>query len=76
MKWVNHMEVLLNILHSHIFRRFVMAPLAVIGFYQILRGVATIIEKDISEQDWIDGWILVVYIAATVLGCICLVVAL
>ena len=70
------MEVLFSIIESPAFRKWVLSPLAVVGFYQILRGVATIIEKDISEQDWIDGWILVVYIAATVLGCICLVVAL
>ena len=70
------MEVLFSIIESPAFRKWVLSPLAVVGIYQILRGVATIIEKDISEQDWIDGWILVVYIAATVLGCICLVVAL
>ena len=70
------MEVLFSIIESPAFRKWVLSPLAVVGFYQILRGIATIIEKDISEQDWIDGWILVVYIAATVLGCICLVVAL
>ena len=70
------MEVLLNILHNPIFRRFVIAPLAVIGFYQIFRGVTTILEKDISEKDWLRGWMVIVYVGITVLGCLCLIVAL
>ena len=70
------MEFLLNILHSPIFRRFVMAPLAVIGFYQIFRGVTAIVEKDLSEKDWLSGWMVIGYLVLTVLGCLCLIVAI
>jgi hypothetical protein len=70
------MEVLLNILHSPIFRRFVISPLAVIGFYQIFRGVIAIVEKDLSEKDWMRGWVVIVYVGITVLGCLCLIVAI
>ena len=69
------MEVFFSLINSSVFRKFVMAPLAVIGFYQIFRGVTTIMEKDISEHH-LSGWILITYIAVTALGCLCLVVAL
>ena len=70
------MEVLLNILQSPIFRRFVISPLAVIGFYQIFRGVIAILEKDLSEKEWTRGWVLIAYVVITVLGCLCLIVAI
>jgi hypothetical protein len=70
------MEVLLNLLHSPLFRRFVIGPLAVIGFYQIFRGVTTIVEKDISENDWMRGWMVIGYLVLTVLGCLCLIFAI
>ena len=70
------MEVLFDILNSPTFRRFVISPLAVIGFYQIFRGVTTIIEKDLAEKDWLKGWVFIIYLILTVLGCICLICAL
>ena len=70
------MEVLLSIIESPAFRKWVLSPLAVVGFYQIFRGVTTIIEKDLEEQDWITGKMIPVYIAVTILGCISLIVAL
>ena len=70
------MEVLFSIIESAVFRKWVLSPLAVVGFYQIFRGVTTIIEKDLTEQDWLVGWMVPVYLAVTVLGCICLIVAL
>ena len=70
------MEALLSIVSSDVFKKWVLSPLAVVGFYQIIRGVAMVIEKDISEQDWIDGWVRKVYLAITVLGCLSLIVAL
>ena len=70
------MEVLFSIIESPTFRKWVLSPLAVVGFYQIFRGVTTIIEKDLSEHDWTCGWMMLVYLAATILGCICLIVLL
>ena len=70
------MEFLLNILHSPLFRRFVISPLAVIGFYQIFRGVTAIVEKDLSEKDWLRGWMVIGYLVLTVLGCLCLIIAI
>ena len=70
------MEILLNILHSPMFRRFVIAPFAVIGFYQIFRGVIAIVEKDLSEKDWMRGWMVVAYVVITLLGCTCLIAAI
>lgn len=69
------MELLISIINSHVFRKYIVAPLAVVGFYQFFRGITTIIEKDISEHD-LTGWMLVVYLVVTILGCICLVTAL
>lgn len=69
------MEVLLSIISSEVFGKWIMAPLAVIGFYQIFRGVTTVIEKDLQEKD-LKGWMANIYIAATILGCICLVTTL
>lgn len=70
------METLLSIINSQPFRTFVLSPLAVIGFFQMFRGVTTIIEKDLSEQEWIKGWMIPVYLAVTILGCLSLVVSL
>ena len=70
------MEVLLSIINSPVFKALVVCPLAVVGFYQIFRGVSAIIEKDVSKHDWLNGWMLITYLAVTVLGCLCLVVVL
>ena len=70
------MELLQGILSSQAFLKFVILPFAVVGFYQIFRGVTTIIEKDLSEQDWIKGWKVVAYLSLTVIGCLCLFVAI
>lgn len=70
------MEALLSIIHSPEFRTWIISPLAVIGFYQIFRGVTAIIEKDLVEQNWIRGWMVIVYLVVTVLGCLSLIVAL
>lgn len=70
------MDALLSIIESPEFRRWVVAPFAVIGFYQIFRGVTTIIEKDLSEKEWLKGWTIIVYLAATVIGCLCLILAI
>ena len=69
------MELFLSIFSSQMFRKWIITPLAVIGFYQIFRGVTTVIEKDLQEKD-LKGWIANIYIAATILGCICMVTAL
>ena len=69
------MDLLISIINSHVFKKYIVTPLAVVGFYQIFRGVTTIIEKDIYEHE-LTGWLLRVYLVVTVLGCICLVAAL
>ena len=70
------METLISIINSPVFKRFVVSPLAVIGFFQIFRGVTTIMERDIAEHELNGSWVLKAYIAITILGCICLVLAL
>lgn len=70
------MEVLFSIIESTAFRNWVLCPLAVVGFYQIFRGVTTIIEIDLAEQDWLVGKMIPVYLAVTLLGCICLIAVL
>lgn len=70
------MEALLSIINSQPFRDFVLTPLAVIGFYQMFRGITAIIESDLSESEWLKGWLIPVYLAVTVLGCLSLIVAL
>lgn len=70
------MEALLSVIHNPTFRGFVIAPLAVIGFYQIFRGVAAIIETDLATKDWIKGWVVIAYLIITVLGCLCLIIAI
>ena len=70
------MDSIFAIIESSIFKSFVISPLAVIGFYQIFRGVVTIVEKDLTEREWIKGWMIVAYLLITVLGCLCLIVAL
>ena len=69
------MEVLFSIIESTAFRKFVIAPLTVVGFYQIFRGVLTILENDIYEHK-LRGWMAKIYIAITILGCIVLVAEL
>lgn len=70
------MEVLLSIIESPVFKRFVVPPLAVIGFYQIFRGVTTIIQKDLTSHEWPAVWVIIAYVVLTVLGCIALVAVL
>ena len=70
------MEVLQGILNSQAFLNFVILPFAVVGFYQIFRGVTAIIEKDLSKHDWPSVWMVVAYLAVTLIGCICLFVAI
>ena len=70
------MEYIFAFFETPFFRKFVMSPLAVIGFYQIFRGVTAIIEKDLSEKAWLHDWMVVAYLVITVLGCICLMLVL
>ena len=70
------MEVVQNILNSKAFLNFVITPFAIVGFYQIFRGVTTVIEKDLSEKDWSSVWTVAAYLAVTVIGCLCLFVAI
>ena len=72
---MGNMEVIFTIIESPAFRKWVISPLAVVGFYQIFRGVTTIIEKDLQDNN-LKGWVANIYIAVTILGCICLVTAL
>lgn len=65
-----------DIIGSPAFRTWVLSPLAVIGFYQIFRGVTTVIENDLLEQKLLKGWVRTAYLIVTVLGCIALVTVL
>jgi hypothetical protein len=67
------MEALFSIIESQVFRNWVIIPLAIIGFYQIFRGVGTIIENDLAQQEWLKGWMVPIYLTLTVLGIICLI---
>ena len=50
----------------------IVIPLAVIGAYQIIRGIANVILSDVEEKD-LTGWIKTAYIAVTILGCLTLI---
>ena len=70
------MDALMNILQSAWFKAWVIAPMAVIGFFQIFRGITAVLVKDLTEKQWPHKWVIIAYIAITVLSCLCLVIAL
>jgi hypothetical protein len=45
-----------NIINNELFQTLVVIPLAVIGFYQVLRGILTVVEDDIINKQ-LHGWV-------------------
>ena len=61
-----------SIVSSNLFQKYVLVPLAVIGLYQIFRGITQLLSRDIEEKH-LTGWTQKIYIVITILGCIVLV---
>lgn len=60
-----------SIVSSNLFQKYVLVPLAVIGFYQVFRGVTQLLSRDIEEKH-LAGWTQKIYIGITILSCIVL----